>query len=230
LAAALAVQEARGELATGQVPDCHRFVARLGHPLVAPLPEGHHHRPQGGALPGEHVDVPAARLVVAAALHDPGLAEGVQPVREDVAGDAETTLEVVEPGHAEQGVADDQERPPLADDLERAGDRAVHVRERSPAHSAQDRKKDCIMQRSWVSVSFMMQSTPLEGGEDPAPAPDWSVESLRPLRPDDAEGLRQLVDRVSVTSLQRRFFTPVRALARAFMERLVAETGPCAGG
>ena len=50
------------------------------------------------------------------------LDESVKTVGEHVAGDAETLLELVEAAKAEEGVADDQQCPALADDLEGAGD------------------------------------------------------------------------------------------------------------
>src|SRR5205085_10653153 len=62
------------------------------------------------------------------------LDQPLQALREDVAGDAEPLLEVVEAAHAEQGVAHDQQAPPFAHDLEGAGDGAVHVFEAGPTH------------------------------------------------------------------------------------------------
>jgi hypothetical protein len=58
-----------------------------------------------------------------------------QPLVQHVARDAEALLEVVEARHAEEGVADDQHRPPLADDLESLRDRAVHVRKALAFHA-----------------------------------------------------------------------------------------------
>ena len=48
--------------------------------------------------------------------------------------DAEALLELVEPRHAGEGVAQDQHAPPLADLLEAAGDRAGHVGEALALH------------------------------------------------------------------------------------------------
>ena len=64
-------------------------------------------------------------LAVADALEDALVDEPAEAVGEDVARDAEALLELVEAAAAEEGVADDQERPALADDLERPRDRAV---------------------------------------------------------------------------------------------------------
>lgn len=64
-------------------------------------------------------------------------------------------------------------------------------------------------------VRFMTQRTcqpPL--GEDTV---------VRPLSPADADALVRFGERLSVTSLYRRFFTPVRSLAVGFLRRLAAD-------
>ena len=81
------------------------------------------HRPEVQALLGEPV------LEVLAALdprllEHPALDEALQPRREDVAGDAEVVLHLVEAADAEEDLAQDQHGPALADDLERASQRA----------------------------------------------------------------------------------------------------------
>jgi hypothetical protein len=43
--------------------------------------------------------------------------EVVQPVGEDVARYAQPGLEVVKAGHTQEGVADDEQTPPLSDDV-----------------------------------------------------------------------------------------------------------------
>src|SRR5205085_10004559 len=57
------------------------------------------------------------------AVEGPRFDEPVATIGEDVASDPETLLEIDEPGHAEEGVADDQPRPALTDDLEHLRDR-----------------------------------------------------------------------------------------------------------
>src|SRR5207244_1117386 len=80
---------------------------------------------QVAALAGELIFVALGALGVANSLEDALLDQPVQAVGQDVAGDAQALLEVIEAAQAEKRVADDQQRPALADDLERAGDRAV---------------------------------------------------------------------------------------------------------
>jgi squalene cyclase len=64
-------------------------------------------------------------LAVADAFEDSLFDKPVEPVGEDVAGNPKALLELVEAAQAQEGVTNDQERPALADDLERACNRAV---------------------------------------------------------------------------------------------------------
>jgi hypothetical protein len=45
-------------------------------------------------------------------------------------------LDLIEAGQADPDVADDERRPGLAGDLERAGDRTRHVAEACPLHAS----------------------------------------------------------------------------------------------
>ena len=63
------------------------------------------------------------------------LDQGVESRREHVAGDAQASLKVVEAPDADEGIAQDQQRPPLAHDLEGLGDGTVHVLERATFHA-----------------------------------------------------------------------------------------------
>src|SRR4030095_4475226 len=73
---------------------------------------------------GAHVD----------ALEDLVVDQMLEARREDVLGDPEAALEVAETSGAEEGVSDDEERPPVAEGLERLGDPAVNVGEALPPH------------------------------------------------------------------------------------------------
>ena len=65
---------------------------------------------------------------------------------EDVAGDPEALLELVEAGAAQEGIPDDEQRPPLAHHLEALGHRAMHVGEALPFHEL--RLEGCIIERN----------------------------------------------------------------------------------
>ena len=107
----LAAVRARGhggdDVAACGVPDLQRRSAR-GGPPVAPLAHGRHHVPQVAALVGEPVLGARRMVLVGHALEDPVVHQVVQPPGKDVAGDAQARLEVVEAGHAEEGVPDDE--------------------------------------------------------------------------------------------------------------------------
>src|SRR3954447_10097883 len=129
LVALVAHQVGERDLSAVAVLEVQRFVALAEDPLVAPLPDGVEDRPERTALLGVDEVGPVAGLVVRLALHHARLDQRVEPDRQPVAGDAEALGPVLEPGDAEEGVAQDQQRPPLADHLEGTGDRAVHVLE-----------------------------------------------------------------------------------------------------
>jgi len=110
--------------------------------LVAPLHQRDEDRPEIDALAREPVLEALRTLLVARAPQDTLVDQALEPRLQDVARDPEVALEVVEAAGAEEGVAQDQQRPALADELERAGDRAVLAALCVPKHS-------CIIQRTW---------------------------------------------------------------------------------
>ena len=63
-------------------------------------------------------------LLVGAPFEDVLVDQPLEPGRQRVAGDAEPLLQLVEAPPPVHHVADDEQRPALADDLERLGDRA----------------------------------------------------------------------------------------------------------
>ena len=72
--------------------------------------------------------------------------EPLEPVGEDVLRDPEIRLEISEAPGAEERVAHDQERPPVAERFERLGDAAVHVLEALAGHRREHGKFGCIKQ------------------------------------------------------------------------------------
>ena len=105
-------------------------------PAVAPLPERDDHGPQVAALFGEDVVEARRTLAVGDPLEHALVDEVGEPLVEDVAGDAKSFLELVEPCHTHEGVADDQQAPPLADDLQALADGAVHLPEAGSLHGS----------------------------------------------------------------------------------------------
>lgn len=103
-------------------------------PAVAPLPQSDDHWPQVAALFREDV-VEARRMLVVGDPFEHALVDEMgQSLVEHVAGDTQAFLELIEPCHSHEGVTDDQQAPPLADDLEALADGAVHLPETGSLH------------------------------------------------------------------------------------------------
>src|SRR3954447_2733824 len=109
------------------VPEDHRPRVEAVDVLVAPVQQRHDRRPEVEPLLGQPVLEALRALLVADPLEHPGVDELAEPVGEHVPGEAEVPLEDVEPLRPEERLADDEEGPALADDLEGRGQRAVEV-------------------------------------------------------------------------------------------------------
>jgi hypothetical protein len=96
-----------------------------GHVPVTPLPERHDHGQQVAAGVGEPVLVPRWPAGILRALDDARVLQPAQPRGEDVARRAGVDGNLAEPPYAEEQLADHEQGPLLADDVEGAGNRAV---------------------------------------------------------------------------------------------------------
>ena len=105
------------------------------HPAVAPARQRDHHRVEVPPLLGQPVLEARRPLRVAHPLEDPVLHQLPQPVRQTMARRPEIGLKILEPAHAEERVAEDEERPAIPHDGKGAGDRAGHVADVAPAHA-----------------------------------------------------------------------------------------------
>src|SRR4051812_45030643 len=144
--AARVAREVRGDLAAA-LAVAHDARRALGRRVVAvaPLHQRDDRRPQVDALLAEAVLEALRALLVAMALEQSLVGQALEAVGQHIAGDAEVALEVVEAAHAEEGVADDEQRPPDAEHLEGAGDGAVLLIVRAGQH-----------QRSGASVAELV--------------------------------------------------------------------------
>src|SRR5262249_5432508 len=127
-----------------------RRAAGQRHVLVAPVEQRDHHWPQVEALLGEEVLVAAGMVAVLAALEDVLVDQALQACGEHVPGDAERPLHLAELATAQEHLADDQDRPALADQLEAASDRAGLSLVVVAKHSCDLRTLGCIMQLTVV--------------------------------------------------------------------------------
>jgi hypothetical protein len=99
-----------------------RFVAQV---FVAPLPETDQRDVEVEPHARELVVVAIVPDPVRDGLEDPLFDESIEALSENVAGDAEALVELVEASNTQERVANDQEGPPLADKLESTRDGAV---------------------------------------------------------------------------------------------------------
>jgi hypothetical protein len=91
--------------------------------LITPFGKGVEYRPEAPSSIRQEVFA-AARAVLASYEH--AFADkAIESVGQHRAGDVEVGQEIVEAAYAEEGVADDQDRPALSDELERSSDGAV---------------------------------------------------------------------------------------------------------
>jgi hypothetical protein len=86
--------------------------------FVPPLPETYQGDVEVKPHARELVVVAILPRAVRDGLEDPLFDQSVEAIGEDVAGDAEALLELVEPSETQEGVPKDQEGPPLAYELE----------------------------------------------------------------------------------------------------------------
>jgi hypothetical protein len=101
---------------------------------VSPREQRDEHRTKIASARGEHVFVARRVFAVTAALEKAGVDQRAEPSRQHVGCDAETFLELIEARQPVQGIAQNEDAPPLAHALEAAGNRADHAAEAFSLH------------------------------------------------------------------------------------------------
>src|SRR6266496_509431 len=129
----------------------------IGEVAVTPLHQRKQDEAEFAALLGEPVFESLGSLVVGDALEHALGDEAVQAVGEHVARDAEAVEELVEATMAENDVADDQERPAVADHLERASDRTDLAVVVPLQHGTSIAALTCVTQVSSYRVACVKQ-------------------------------------------------------------------------
>ena len=94
-----------------------------GSLLITPFGQGMQNRPEAPSSIGQEI-LASAEAVLASFEHS-FADESAESACQHRAGDVEVDKKVAEAAHAEEAVADDEDRPALADELERASHRAV---------------------------------------------------------------------------------------------------------
>jgi hypothetical protein len=122
-----------GVSAGGVVEDDWRALL-AGCPAVAPGRDCEEDVAEFPALVREEVVVADGLVGVWAAFDDAVVEEVVEPLGEDLSGDAEVAVEIVEAADPDEEVSQDERWPGFAGDIERAGDGARHVAEGVSLH------------------------------------------------------------------------------------------------
>ncbi len=123
----------RGHLPAALVGDLHRW--SIGRRvLVAPLAHGSQHGPQVTSLVSEPVVVAGRMFAVRNLGQDACLHQMAEAMVQDVAGDSQAGLEIVEAGDPQEHIAQDEHRPPFAHHLQALGHRAPHFDKALPFH------------------------------------------------------------------------------------------------
>jgi diaminopropionate ammonia-lyase len=138
LAAVRARRYRRDDVLAGGMPGLHGRAAG-GRPAVAPLAHRRHHVPQIAALGRQPVLRARRVILIPDASEDPGVDQVIKALGQDVAGDAEASLEIIEAGHAEERIPDDEQAPPLAHHVQALRDRAGDALETGPLHESKHR-------------------------------------------------------------------------------------------
>ena len=103
---------------------------------VPVAPSGHRHddRAKIAAHLGQNIFVARRPFAVAAALQKTGIDQSAQAARQHVGRDVQALLEFVKAREPVQGVANNQDAPPLADSLEAASNGTGHLAEAFALH------------------------------------------------------------------------------------------------
>ena len=133
--------------------------------LVAPRIHGNDDRPKITPAFGQDVFVAWRALAVAAPLQEPGFDQRAEPAREHVRRDPETFLELVEACVSVEGVAENQDAPPLTDPLQGAGDRAGHSAEALAFHLTHFSLVTIMMQVAKSGISDLLHLDDLRVGQ-----------------------------------------------------------------
>src|SRR5262249_21686687 len=106
----------------------------VGHPAIAPAEQRHDDGIEVAPFLRELVLIARRPFLIPNALEDPVLDELLQATGEHVACRPETSLKLLEAACAQEGLAQDEQRPAIADHRQRPRDRAGLVADVAPAH------------------------------------------------------------------------------------------------
>src|SRR5712692_8239561 len=95
--------------------------------FLAPLPQRDQHRKYPAPLRGQQIFLIGAAVGGGRRRQDAALHQGTQPHGEDILRQADAFLKFAEAAFSQEGLADDQQRPPVAERVQRSRDRAFRL-------------------------------------------------------------------------------------------------------
>src|ERR1700722_10167871 len=144
-----AVDEDRFGLGPGLGVHEHHAALTGGEACVAPCGQDDDYGPEGTAEFSQEVLVADRVCLVLASFEQAGADHAFEPAGQQAGGDAEVLLELVEARVPVEGVVQDEQSPPLADEAERCRQRAFPVLEPDLLGHAQPLQPHCYI-RSYL--------------------------------------------------------------------------------
>jgi hypothetical protein len=126
------------ELVARAVSELHRSSRAAIEPAIAPPHQRDEDPEEVAAGVGQHVLVARRVRLVADTVEESFGDEPAEALGEDVAADRQRGLDLVEAARAEEQLAEDEGRPPVAEEIDRPRDRARPGSEGGPAHSREN--------------------------------------------------------------------------------------------
>src|SRR5712671_5995521 len=102
--------------------------------FLAPLPQRDQHRKYPAPLRGQQIFLIGAAVGGGRRRQDSALHQRAQPHGEDILRQADAFLKFAEAALSQEGVADDQQRPPVAERVQRSRDRAFRLFKTGASH------------------------------------------------------------------------------------------------
>ena len=150
--------------------------AVLGHVAVAPLPQRHQDGIEVQAHLGESVALASAHgVLVRLASQNPRVDQTAEALREQGAGDPERRLEILEPFGGRERLAEDDQRPAVAQQGGRPGDRASLFGDLSGAHRRQHSETAFGIRTLYSASAFRTQALARADEENPMPKLDLTI-------------------------------------------------------
>jgi hypothetical protein len=102
--------------------------------LLTPLPQGDHDRKQPAPFDRQYIFMAGSTTRSGDNIQNAVRNKGAKPCRQHVFGNTEALLECAEAAGSDHRVANDQQRPPITDNVQRARDGAVVSFQACPPH------------------------------------------------------------------------------------------------